>query len=264
MKILLRIRYDGGAYCGFQAQPNGTSVQGVLTEAFTRLFGYPCNITGCSRTDSGVHALGFCATVEPQEEKRRGDSWCSVPVGKIHRAVNVLLPDDIAVSAAAAVPNDFHARYNVTQKTYEYHILHTPARDPFLRGRAFHAPRPVTEEGIACMRRTAALFVGRHDFSGYMAAGSKITDPVRTVTAAEVAEADGMLIYRVTADGFLYNMVRIMAGTLIDCAYGRKTPDDAARALKTGDRSAAGFTAPGHGLYLCQVQYDRAVLWLCE
>ncbi len=264
MKILLRIRYDGGAYCGFQAQPNGVSVQGVLTEAFSRMFGFPCNITGCSRTDSGVHALGFCAAVEPREEFRRADGWCAVPVGKIHRAVNVLLPDDIAVSAAAEIPDDFHPRYNVTQKTYEYHILRTPARDPFLRGRAFHAPRRITEEGVALMRQTAGIFVGRHDFSGYMAAGSKITDAVRTVCAAEIEERDEMLIYRVSADGFLYNMVRIMAGTLLDCAYGRITPDDAARALRTGDRTAAGFTAPGHGLYLCSVAYDRVIDWLCE
>ena len=264
MKILLRIRYDGGAYCGFQAQPNGTSVQSVLTEVFSRLFGFPCNVTGCSRTDSGVHALGFCAAVEPKDETLRGENWCSVPVGKIHRAANVLLPDDIAVRAAAEVPDDFHPRYNVVRKTYEYHILRSPARDPFLRGRVFHAPRPITEEGVALMRRTAEIFVGKHDFSGYMAVGSKITDATRTVYAAEVEEKDDMLLYRVSADGFLYNMVRIMAGTLLDCAYGKKTPDDAAAALRTGDRSLAGFTAPGHGLYLCRVEYDRIIDWRCE
>jgi tRNA pseudouridine38-40 synthase len=263
MKILLRIRYDGGAYCGFQAQPNGTSVQSVLTEAFSRLFGFPCNVTGCSRTDSGVHALGFCAAVEPKDETLRGENWCSVPVGKIHRAVNVLLPDDIAVNAAAEVPDDFHPRYNVVRKTYEYHILRSPARDPFLHGRVFHAPRPITEEGVALMRRTAEIFVGKHDFSGYMAVGSKITDATRTVYAAEVEEKDDMLLYRVSADGFLYNMVRIMAGTLLDCAWERKNEDSIRQALLSGDRSKAGFTAPPEGLFLCRVHYEREINWEC-
>jgi len=265
MKILLRIRYNGTNYCGFQAQPNGVSVQSVLTESFSRLFGFPCNITGCSRTDSGVHALGFCAALEPREEERRLQKWCSIPVGRIHRAVNVLLPEDIAVSAAAEVEDDFHPRYNVTKKTYEYHIADSPARDPFQHLRAYHALCAVGDAGLEKMRSAAALFVGRHDFSGYMASGSKITDAVRTVADAGVERrADGMLVYRVTADGFLYNMVRIMAGTLLDCAYGRKTVQDAEAALLTGERARAGFTAPGHGLYLCRVEYDRPVLWMCE
>lgn len=265
MKLLVKIRYDGGAYCGFQAQPNGISIQAVLTEAFSRLFGFPCNITGCSRTDSGVHALGFCASVEPKDAALRASEWCSVPTARIHRAVNVLLPDDIAVCAAAAVPDEVHARYNVVGKTYEYHITDSPARDPFLRGRAYQIPRRIGEDGLARMRACAALFVGTHDFSGYMAVGSKITDPRRTVFAADVQRSgDGMLIYRVSADGFLYNMVRIMAGTLLECAYGRKQISDAEAALRTGERSLAGFTAPGHGLYLCQVEYDRPIEWMCD
>jgi len=265
MKLLVKIRYDGGAYCGFQAQPNGISVQSVLTDAFSRLFGFPCNVTGCSRTDSGVHALGFCATVEPREESMRGERWCSIPAARLHRAINVLLPDDIAVCAAADVEDELHARYNVVEKTYEYHITDCPARDPFLRGRAYQAPRRITGDGLDRMRECAALFVGQHDFSGYMAAGSKITDPHRTVTHADVRRTeDGMLVYSVSADGFLYNMVRIMAGTLLDCAWGRKSVSDAEAALRTGERARAGFTAPGHALYLCRVQYDRPIEWMCE
>lgn len=264
MKILVKIRYDGSAYCGFQAQPNGVSVQSVLTEAFLRLFGFPCNVTGCSRTDSGVHARGFCATVEPRILPDDPESWCRIPISKIHRAVNVLLPDDIAVAAAAAVPGDFHARYNVAWKTYEYSIWNAPSRNPFLRRYAYHVPRRISEAGVETMRQTAALFVGRHDFAGYMASGSKIVDTVRTVHEAEIQVEENKIIYRVSADGFLYNMVRIMAGTLLDCACGRKTLFDAKRALEEGDRTAAGFTAPGYGLFLSEVEYDRAIHWECE
>lgn len=265
MKILMKLRYDGGAYCGFQAQPNGVSVQSVLTDAAARLFGFPCDITGCSRTDSGVHARGFCATVSPREAARRGESWCSIPPGRFHRAINTLLPPDIAVCAAASVPDDFHARYNVAEKTYEYCIYDDPARDPFLRGRVYPSPRKIDGAGLHRMQETAALFIGTHDFSGYMAAGSRITDARRTVRAAEVERmVDGQIVFRVTADGFLYNMVRIMAGTLLECAWGRRTADDALAALNTGVRSRAGFTAPPEGLYLCEVLYDRVIDWKCE
>lgn len=264
MKLLLNIRYDGRGYCGFQAQPNGTSVQAVLTETFSRLLGFPCDITGCSRTDSGVHARQFCAALQPHEEQRRGENWCPIPAGKIHRAVNILLPDDIAVTAAAVMPDDFHPRYNAAGKTYEYHIRTHPARDPFTVGRTYHVSRPVNEEGFARMREVCALLRGKHDFAAFMASGSKITDTVRTVTEAEVFREDSELIFTVTADGFLYNMVRIMAGTLLDCAWGRKTVGDVRQALITGDRTKAGFTAPPGGLFLCRVHYDREIPWECE
>lgn len=265
MKLLMKIRYDGGAYCGFQKQPNGVSVQEVLTTAGTRLLGFPCAVTGCSRTDSGVHALGFCATLEPRDPAKLAGRWCPIPAAKLHRALNPLLPEDISVMATAEVDDAFHARYNVVGKTYEYRISDAPARDPFLRGRAYHAPRRISEDGLAVMRRCAALFVGKHDFSGYMSVGSKITDPVRHVSDAGVSRGeDGLLLFRVSADGFLYNMVRIMVGTLLDCAYGRKELSDAAAALRLGERARAGFTAPPEGLYLACVRYDRTIDWLSE
>jgi len=258
------VAYDGSAYCGFQVQPNGVSVQAVLTDAFSRLFGFPCSVTGCSRTDSGVHAIGFCAAVAPRGTDAPGDGWCPVPVGKIHRAVNMLLPDDIAVTAAAEVDDSFHPRYNVVQKTYEYRIHDGAARNPFLLGKAYHTGRPITDAGMERMRAAAAYFVGRHDFAGYMASGSKIVDTVRCVSDAQVCRAsDGTVVFRVSADGFLYNMVRIMAGTLLDCAYGRLSPEDAQRAVREKNRTLAGYTAPPEGLYLCQVEYDREIRWMC-
>lgn len=264
MKILLKIRYNGAAYCGFQAQPDGRAVQNVLTDAFTKLFGFPCAVTGCSRTDSGVHALGFCATIAPRNEPYP-ESWCPIPVGKIHRAANVCLPDDISVTAAALVPVDFHPRYNVISKTYEYRIYDTPARDPFLHGRAYHAVKRITDDGVRMLNACASSFCGKHDFSAFMATGSKITDPVRTVFNASVfREESGMIVFRVEADGFLYNMVRIMAGTLLECANGGRTHADILQALTTGERTKAGFTAPPDGLYLTEVKYDRPIQWLCE
>ncbi len=264
MKILLKIRYEGSAYCGFQSQPDGRAVQNVLTAAFSKLFGFPCDITGCSRTDSGVHALGFCATVAPHGADA-SENWCPIPTEKIHRAANTCLPDDISIVAAAVVPDDFHPRYDVIAKEYEYRIYDTPARDPFLAGRAYHAPRPISDEALAQMKRGAALICGTHDFSAFMATGSKIKDAVRTVYSAEVARKnDGTLVYRVSADGFLYNMVRIMAGTLIELAYGMCTPEKIFKALASGQRTLVGFTAPPEGLYLTNVVYNRQIHWLCR
>lgn len=264
MKILLKIRFNGAAYCGFQAQPDGRAVQNVLTAAFSDLFGFPCDITGCSRTDSGVHALGFCATVAPHDVPYAED-WCPIPAGKIHRAVNTRLPDDIAVTAASVVPDSFHPRYDVLSKEYEYRIYDTPCRDPFFDRLAYHSVRKITDESVYRMNECAALFCGRQNFAAFMATGSKITDPVRTVYAASVSrDNDGLIRYRVQADGFLYNMVRIMTGTLLEAAYGTRTPQQITDALMTGDRRLAGFTAPPCGLYLSHVTYNRDIQWLCD
>lgn len=263
MKILVKIRYNGTNYCGFQVQPNGVTVQAVLTDAFSRLFGFPCHVTGCSRTDSGVHALGFCATVSPADESLMVTHWCPIPVKKIHRAVNVLLPDDVAVISAAEVPDDFHPRYNVVSKTYEYRIHNAPYRDPFAGKLMHHEPRYMDDRALALMNDVAALFVGVHDFSGFMASGSSVEDCTRHVYTASVRRVGESIVYRVEADGFLYNMVRIMTGSLIDVAFGRKSKDDIERALSDGVRSCAGFTAPPDGLYLCEVQYDREIHWEC-
>lgn len=264
MKILLKIRYDGSAYCGFQTQPNGITVQEVLTKTFSQLMGFSCHITGCSRTDSGVHALGFCAVLEPADPGARVTDWCKIPTGKIHRAANVLLPDDIAVIAAAEVADDFHPRYSVISKAYEYHIHNAPFRDPFLHRRAYHDPVVLDEDALRRMNRVAQMFVGTHDFSGFMSAGSSVEDCRRTVKSAFVRRDGDRVVYRVEADGFLYNMVRIMAGSLIDVAHGRKGADDIRRALDDGSRVSAGFTAPPDGLYLCEVCYGHSIDWQCK
>ncbi|MBR7161781.1 MAG: tRNA pseudouridine(38-40) synthase TruA [Clostridia bacterium] len=264
MKILLKLMFNGSAYCGFQSQSNGRAIQNVLTDTFSHMFGFPCTVTGCSRTDSGVHAKAFCATLAPFAAPAK-DEWCTIPVGKIHRAANRFLPEDISVVGATYVPDDFHPRYNVVSKEYEYHIYDAPSRNPFLNGRAYQAPRRISADAETRMNKVASAFVGKHNFSAFMASGSKITDPVRTVFAASVSrDPDGILVYRVEADGFLYNMVRIMAGTLLETAYGICSEKSVHEAISTGDRSKAGFTAPPHALYLSKVHYDREICWLAE
>jgi len=249
MKILLKIAFVGTNYCGWQAQVNGKSVQQTLTSAAERLFGFPCDITGCSRTDSGVHANCFCATVT---KKGENEIVTTVPLDRIPRALNTFLPDDVSVFSAETVDGDFHPRYSVKSKEYIYKIHTRPERDAFLAGRVWHLPRILD---VDAMRAAAKQFVGYHDFAAFMAQGSKIVDTRRTVFSAEV-EADGdMIIFRVSADGFLYNMVRIMAGTLTDVGEGRIKPIEIAKIIEGKDRTAAGKTAPPDGLYLNKVVY---------
>jgi len=257
MKLLLKLLYDGTAYCGYQAQPDKPSIQCVLTDAVSECFGFPCTVTGCSRTDSGVHALGFCAAVEPVN----ADSRITIPTGRVHRALRRFLPPDISVCGEADVPDDFHPRYSVVRKEYLYRMYDTVWENPFEATRAWHLKHPVTDEGLRRMNRAAAHIVGYHDFTSFMAAGSKIVDAHRTVYSLNVQRTGNFLELRVSADGFLYNMVRIITGTLTDCAYGALEPDDMKAVLEAKDRAKAGKTAPPHGLYLAEVTYDRPPEW---
>lgn len=253
MKLLLYLSYNGADFCGYQAQANGRTVQQTLNLATEALFGYPCDITGCSRTDSGVHARMFCAAVTA-----RGTDLLhtTVPVDRIPRAINIHLPPDVAVWDALWVPSDFHPRYHVSSKEYEYVIHNAPLRDPFSVGRRWHVTFPLNGNALAAMNEAAAHFVGTRDFSSCMAAGSSVRDTVRTVTEATVTRHGEAVIFRVRADGFLYNMVRIMAGTLVDVAMGRIDPQSIPARLDACDRSRMGHTAPPEGLYLNRVFYQ--------
>lgn len=263
MKLLLKVSYIGTEYAGFQCQKNGRAIQNVLTAAAEKVFGFPCAVTGCSRTDAGVHALGFCATVAPKEN--REEPWSSIPPGKVNRAFAPHLPDDIAIVAAACVADDFHPRYSSKGKEYVYKIWDAPYDDPFMAGRSYRHRRGVSDEGIRRMQKAAENLVGYYDFSSFMASGSKIVDARRTVLYANVERAaDGLICFRVAADGFLYNMVRIMAGTLLDCAMGKFEPEDIVDIIEARDRSRAGFTAPPEGLYLSRVFYDEEINWQCN
>ena len=243
MKHLFTLSYLGTAYSGFQVQPNAKTVQAALQFAATKIFDTPCGITGCSRTDSGVHANEYLAVVE-----EHGNA--SIPESAVARAMNTYLPKDVAVSQSVAVADDFKIRREVEGKEYMYLIWNHPYRNPFLADRALYYPRKLD---LAAMRKAIPYFVGKHDFRAFMASGSDIADTVRTITELRVeAEADQVKIY-VSADGFLYNMVRIIVGTLLEISEGKISPERLEQAIETGERSLAGRTAPAEGLYLNRV-----------
>lgn len=253
MKLLLKIRYVGTNYCGYQVQPNAPSVQQKLNEAARALFGFDCDIVGCSRTDSGVHANEFCATVS---QKGTGSLHTSLPCEKVPLAMSAHLPTDIAVFDARWVSDEFHARYDVKEKEYIYRIYNSSVRNPFEEGRAAHVPRRVDDAGLLRMNLAAETLLGTQDFAAYMAQGSTVASTVRTITATCVEREGDCLLFRVAANGFLYNMVRILAGTLLDVGLGKLTPEDVKAITASRDRSRAGMTMPACGLYLNRVCYE--------
>lgn len=252
MKLLLEISFLGTAYCGYQIQPKLPTVQGELNKATCDLFGFDCDVVGCSRTDSGVHANQFFAVIT---EKGKGFISTDIPVSKIAMALSVRLPNDISVIKAISVDDTFHPRYDVKSKEYMYCIWNAGARNPFLSERAWHYTRKITDEDLDNMRRAANALIGTHDFTSYMAANSGVTDTVRTVYDVRI-ERDGELIrFFVSGNGFLYNMVRIIVGTLIAVAEGKISYNDISKITDARDRARAGITAPAHGLYLNSVTY---------
>ncbi len=252
MKVLLRISFLGKAYCGYQVQPNGITVQQKLNEAAKALFGVDCDIVGCSRTDSGVHANDFCVAVT-----QKGESYLNttVPIEKIPQAMSFWLPSDISVFSAEWVEDSFHPRYDVKYKEYVYQIWNSSSRNPFLADRSWHCPKKIDEEGFAAMQKAAERFRGTHDFCAFMAADSKVKDTVRTVFDAEVTRQGDLVVFRVRADGFLYNMVRIFVGTLLDVAYKKISYEDIDKIIESRNRKNAGSTAPAEGLFLNRVVY---------
>lgn len=245
MKYLLRLSYFGGAFAGFQVQNGGAenTVQGALCRAGRALFGVECAVSGCSRTDAGVHALDFAATLEVE-------SKTAISPEKLPRALMAHLPPEISVSSAVEVLGEYSVRRHVLGKEYEYLILNSRTPSPFYVGRAWHVPHALDVEK---MNAAAKYFVGEHDFSAFMASGSDVADTVRNVSFC-TARSDGNLIkINIFADGFLYNMVRIIVGTLVYVGEGKISPDMISDIIKSGDRSRAGITAPPDGLYLKRV-----------
>ena len=244
-RLLLTLRYNGAAFHGWQVQPNAVTVQEVLQDAIEKLTGVRSGVIGCSRTDAGVSAEMFCCSFDT-DFPLRGEKLCA--------ALNAHLPREIAVYDVREVPADFHPRYNAHGKRYVYRIWNGRQRHPLWEGRAWHINRPLDE---IAMNATASLLVGRHNFAAFCSAGSSVEDTVRTVSRAEGAREDELLTFTVEADGFLYNMVRIFVGTLVDVAEGRLTEADLQEALRTGNRDLAGRTAPPDGLILQQVFYGE-------
>ena len=254
MRYFARIRYLGSEFCGFQVQKKGRTVQGVLQDALAMLFGCPCSVTGCSRTDSGVHAECFCLTFEPQSEDAP-----LIPPDAIPRAILQYLPHDLGMIDARLAPENFHPRYDAVGKEYRYRMRYGAVPDPFLFDRVWQLPYRLSDEGLARMQTAAKNYIGEHDFTAFMCTDSDMENCVRTVHDASVETVGDEVVFSVSANGFLYNMVRIMAGTLFEIGAGRRDVESIDRALEGRDRLLAGMTAPPEGLYLHRVFYPEHI-----
>lgn len=244
MNYLLELSYSGVKYSGFQIQKNARTVAGELTRAAGLLFGCPCKVNGCSRTDAGVHANQFYAAVSCSDEGNR------VPVDRIPAAINCLLPYDIAVKSAATVPDGYNPRFEAVCKEYKYVIYNSPYKNPFYHKLKLPYGRPLDETEL---NEEAQAFVGTHDFSAFMASGSDVMTTVRTVYSASVTREGDDVIFTVSADGFLYNMVRIMTGTLLYIAEGKIQKGAIPSIIESKNRTKAGITVSPDGLYLNKV-----------
>lgn len=242
-RIKLIVAYDGTAYHGWQVQPNAVTVEGVLNEKLTELLGEEITVTGASRTDAGVHSLGNVAVF---------DTDTRIPADKIVYALNQRLPDDIVVQESSEVPLDFHPRFCDSRKTYEYRILNRKFPIPTQRYDTYFYYRPLD---VAAMQEAAAYLVGEHDFKSFCTVGAQVETTVRMIYALTVVKEEDIIKIRVTGNGFLYNMVRILAGTLISVGLHEREPEDMMGVLAAADRTAAGPTAPACGLTMVGIEY---------
>ena len=249
-RVILSVAYDGTSYCGWQVQKNGETIEGVLNRELSRLFGEEITVIGASRTDSGVHALGNVAVF---------DTEARMPADKMAYALNSRLPGDIRIQRSFEVPSDFHPRKTACVKTYEYRILNREFELPSERLNAYFFRRCLDVER---MKAVCPYFTGEHDFKSFCSIHTQAETTVRTIYSLEVTEqkldSQGRLIrIRVTGNGFLYNMVRILAGTLIQIGLTAYAPEDVAAMLEARDRQAAGPTAPAKGLTLLGMRYPE-------
>lgn len=244
--LLVEIAYQGHRYHGYQVQKNALAVAEVLQDAIESVIGVREPITGCSRTDTGVHAHRYYFHMHTQNP---------IPTDRFVRAMNHALPGDIAVFRCVEVPDTFHARYDCVGKEYHYRIWNTHQKNPFLDRLAWHYPYPLD---LPLLQEAANQMVGQHDFRSFCAAGGSIIDTTRTIHHCTVLprETHEVLI-SVAGDGFLYHMVRIMVGTLLAVAEGKFSAGDITGIIQAKDRTRAGRTAPPDGLYLHRVDYRR-------
>ena len=242
--ISLTLMYDGSHFHGWQMQENAVTVQGHLAEALQRILGHKVTIYGCSRTDCGVHANTFCCNFKTEKD---------TPCEKIKVGVNALIPESIAVLSAEEKEEGFNARFDCRGKEYVYKVWNSRVRNPFLSGRALHHPIPIDEK---LLDRECKAFIGYHDFSAFCASGTEVIDKRRTVFDFSVSREGDLVIFKVKGDGFLYNMVRIMVGTLLDINSGKIPVNTLDDIILSKNRVRAGITAKACGLYLNKVFYD--------
>ncbi len=246
--LKLTLAYDGTGLVGWQRQPAGTSIQGLVEEAFSRLAGVPVTVIGAGRTDAGVHALGQVASARIAT---------GLDVAVIARALNAMLPPEVRVLRVEDAPDRFHARYLVSRKTYHYRIQTGPIVLPLDRLWCWHVPRRLD---VQAMQRAARALEGRHDFAAFQSTGGSVKTTTRTIFRAEWRIGDDdperqFLVFEIDADGFLRHMVRSIVGTLVETGEGRRDSDSIDRLLSSGERGLAGPTAPALGLILVRVEY---------
>lgn len=240
---LITLMYDGTNFHGWQVQDNAVTVQETLQDAIQRILSKRENIIGCSRTDSGVHANMFCCNMRTEKE---------VDADRFKRSLNAVLPDSVAVINVKEVNFDFHARYNCVGKQYKYLIWNADYKNPFYINKALFYPYNLD---VDLLNKVAQDFVGTYDFSAFCAANSSVEDKTRTVKSISLERKGDMVEFYIEADGFLYNMVRIIVGTLLDINYGKIDKNSIKTIINSRDRLNAGQTAPAQGLYLNKVFY---------
>jgi len=239
--VMLKLKYDGTNYCGWQKQTNGVTVQDVLERRLGELCGEGISVTGCSRTDAGVHAIEYICNFQTH-------SLLEAQI--IKRALNATLPKDIVVLDANYVADDFNSRFDVMGKTYIYQILNSVERDPFLINYAYHIKVPLD---VAAMNKAAKYFIGEFDFSAFTTAESQDKNTVRVIADCFAEKTDNLITIMVEGQSFLHNMVRIIAGTIISAGRGKILPNDIPVIIQSKKRELAGATAPAKGLFLQKV-----------
>ncbi len=241
--IKLTLEYDGENYHGWQRQPRLTTIQGTIEKALAKIIAEKVNLIGSGRTDAGVHARGQVANFQTKSE---------IPPKNLQAALNGLLPEDIVIKHTVQVPDDFHARYDAKSKSYCYTILNAPFSSPFSRKYAYFFPHHLD---IATMKKAAKFLVGRQDFSSFRGAGATGDNCLREMKMLRITKEKEVIHLNMEADGFLYNMVRIIAGTLVEAGRGKIAATEVKKILKVKDRRQAGPTLPARGLCLLKVKY---------
>ena len=247
-RIKLTVAYDGTSYCGWQVQDNAITIEGVLNKELSDLLGENIEVIGASRTDSGVHALGNVCIF---------DTETRIPAEKISFALNTKLPDDIRIIDSCEVDPDFHPRHVDSVKTYEYKIWNDRFPNPTVR---LYTCFCYYDLDVDAMQKAGDFLVGEHDFKSFCSSGSQVTTTVRTITSLTVVRDENeprIIKIRVSGTGFLYNMVRIIAGTLMEVGCGQREAEDVKRILEACDRTVAGKRAPASGLTLVEIQYKQ-------
>lgn len=243
--IKLLVEYDGTNYSGWQKQPSSNirTIQGTVEKCLNKITGEKVEVIGCSRTDAGVHAKGFVANFNIDSK---------IPGDKFKYVINRLLPEDIIIKDSQEVDVNFHARYSCIGKRYIYNILNKEWPSPIVRNYTYHFRNKLDVES---MNKAAQYLIGKHDFTSFKSSGSSVKTSVRTIVDAKLYSVEDLVVFSILGDGFLYNMVRIIVGTLIEVGIGKKKPEDIITILEAKDRRKAGVAAPARGLCLDKVFY---------